>query len=346
MKNTKHIREFIKTNKNVSGIYAIICTKTWRSYVGSSINTGKRIESHMTLLKKGTHENSDIQLDFNTYGPDCFYSEILEFCSENDLLSRESIWFNIGCNLYNKTPSHREINFREIDTVRFWRYVNKGHDDECWNWTGAKDKDSYGRMGFVLNGKKRMFRANRLAYFITNPDHNQYLIVRHTCNNTKCCNPQHLILGSYSENRKDTTILQDNKLNKELADKIRNIFLEDHHIKREDLKIKILNKVGVDLNSGILMDLCYNKFYYDPNYIVPKRYIDSEVAHFIRKLGNGKSVTIEFIIDEVNKKYKLSIKNNSVWRALKNERYIDNSYTFNNCIVVDKQKVKYKELKI
>lgn len=53
------IAEFIKNKANaISGIYAIICSKTWRSYIGSSCNIKKRLEVHYQQLKKGNHDNA------------------------------------------------------------------------------------------------------------------------------------------------------------------------------------------------------------------------------------------------------------------------------------------------
>jgi predicted nucleic acid-binding Zn-ribbon protein len=37
-------------------------------------------------------------------------------------------------------------------------------------------------------------------YYAYNPDENQNKIIRHKCNNKKCCNPDHLISGSYRDN--------------------------------------------------------------------------------------------------------------------------------------------------
>lgn len=52
----------------ISCIYAIICTTTWRSYIGSTCNFDKRIESHLGQLRTNKHTNKDLQIDFNKYG--------------------------------------------------------------------------------------------------------------------------------------------------------------------------------------------------------------------------------------------------------------------------------------
>jgi len=69
----------------------------------------------------------------------------------------------------------------------------------CWTWKGAKSKAQY---GFVWYGHER-YCAHRMSYIIFNGLIPYDQIVRHTCDNSLCVNPKHLILGTYQDNSND-----------------------------------------------------------------------------------------------------------------------------------------------
>lgn len=85
-------------------------------------------------------------------------------------------------------------------TERFWAKVRKGNPDECWPWLGYVDrKTGYGRFG--SNGKVNS--AQRFAWESTFGPVPPGLLVCHKCDNPVCQNPNHLWLGSYSDNNAD-----------------------------------------------------------------------------------------------------------------------------------------------
>ena len=68
--------------------------------------------------------------------------------------------------------------------------------DDCIYWDGKKDKDGY---GILSSGK----RAHRLSYENAKGPIPDGLLVRHTCDNSGCINPDHLILGTQADNVAD-----------------------------------------------------------------------------------------------------------------------------------------------
>lgn len=89
----------------------------------------------------------------------------------------------------------------------FWPKVDKCGPDECWEWQGATTSRGVGtqdvRYGiFWVTGRR--VRAHRLAYQLhygVTPLPS--VVVCHSCDNTLCCNPDHLMLSSQRANMKD-----------------------------------------------------------------------------------------------------------------------------------------------
>jgi hypothetical protein len=69
----------------------------------------------------------------------------------------------------------------------------------CWEWQGYKSEKGYGRM--YIDGKTRTM--HRVAWKIANGEDPGDYLVRHTCDNSSCWNPEHLLLGTHLENMAD-----------------------------------------------------------------------------------------------------------------------------------------------
>lgn len=85
--------------------------------------------------------------------------------------------------------------------VRFWPKVVKAGEEACWMWTGAKDREGYGR--FWINDKQ--VRAHAVAFTLTHGRPPQAgSVVRHLCGNGLCVNPKHLAEGTHKQNWEDS----------------------------------------------------------------------------------------------------------------------------------------------
>lgn len=85
------------------------------------------------------------------------------------------------------------------DVSRFWKYVSKISDAECWEWTGSLTHNGYGSIWFM----GYTCRAHRVSYLIHCGPVPDGMCVLHRCDNRKCCNPSHLYLGDWNENMQD-----------------------------------------------------------------------------------------------------------------------------------------------
>lgn len=89
---------------DVSGIYLLGCKKSERVYIGRSDEIGKRIMGHVYILRKGGHYNSRLQADYDRFGENTFFIEIIEEVFVDRLKEREEFWINKfdRSQLYNK----------------------------------------------------------------------------------------------------------------------------------------------------------------------------------------------------------------------------------------------------
>ena len=99
----------------------------------------------------------------------------------------ERAWYNQGM------KPQRKLTF-EIDVTDFWTHVKKNLVSGCWEWQGAKGR-GYGHF--------KGHPAHRVSWKIHKDQDPQGFYVLHTCDNRCCVNPNHLYLGTQSDNMRD-----------------------------------------------------------------------------------------------------------------------------------------------
>ena len=91
---------------------------------------------------------------------------------------------------------------------KFWAKVKILGPDDCWEWQGRRILSNGGKKygAAYLPETRGTCTAHRLAYMEANQIcHTEIkgMIVRHTCDNPPCCNPNHLEVGTPQDNSND-----------------------------------------------------------------------------------------------------------------------------------------------
>lgn len=93
---------------------------------------------------------------------------------------------------------------------RFWFFVDKKGEDECWLWMGGcvcpstvkrEDRDKHVYGAFRIGGD--MWRAHRVSFVIHHGPIPDNLQVHHCCDVKLCVNPKHLSCGNHLKNAQE-----------------------------------------------------------------------------------------------------------------------------------------------
>ena len=111
--------------------------------------------------------------------------------------------------------------FQRIPLVtRFWAKVDRGAPHQCWNWIGATTTRRHGGSLYVYGNirddapSSKVLLTHRVALALAEAEATGKTLAVilaeharedacHRCDNTRCCNPRHLVWGSHRWNMLD-----------------------------------------------------------------------------------------------------------------------------------------------
>lgn len=100
--------------------------------------------------------------------------------------------------IYCSLPCFKET-LRKAPATILAEKVRKAGPEECWPWTGRKDKSGYGRIA----RKGPYVYAHRVAWILAKGPVPEGKDILHRCDNRACCNPAHYFLGDQATNNRD-----------------------------------------------------------------------------------------------------------------------------------------------
>jgi len=88
-----------------------------------------------------------------------------------------------------------------MTSEEFFKNVNK--TETCWLWTGWINRSGYGQRSKRLDGKVMAQGMHRYSYELHKGPIPKGLHVLHSCNVKSCVNPDHLRIGTHTDNMRD-----------------------------------------------------------------------------------------------------------------------------------------------
>jgi hypothetical protein len=92
---------------------------------------------------------------------------------------------------------------RDLDSLRAHLLANRSiKTTGCWEWTLSLSKSGYGKIKWRMYGDLRVHRVAAFLWLGFNLKDKR--LICHKCDNPRCFNPEHLFIGTGSDNQKDS----------------------------------------------------------------------------------------------------------------------------------------------
>lgn len=100
---------------------------------------------------------------------------------------------------YQWPGCHDEESYKQRLIRQLLRKVSVDDRSGCWNWTASLQRNGYTQ----TRAWGKMMPAHRASFIAFNGRISEGLEVCHSCDNKRCINPAHLVLGTHQSNMKD-----------------------------------------------------------------------------------------------------------------------------------------------
>lgn len=97
-------------------------------------------------------------------------------------------------------PPHTSLRESAVQDERFWAKTRA--EGECIVYTGHRDRQGYGKVMRKAVSPYPVL-AHRYAWYLAHGPFGDGLVIRHTCDNPPCVNPDHLRDGTQADNIAD-----------------------------------------------------------------------------------------------------------------------------------------------